>query len=160
MNRNKLALTFFFVVLFAVLGYFREFFFVNLNVIMFMKYYQNSPSMPVLAVMSVFENFTYNQLYYGKYLFTLLWTGAFFAANYYTIVKFTGNRFFVRLLFYSYALLLGISFVSMLYAYFIKEQLGSDEYTLSRWLMGVAQSPIICLILLASEKLYKTTTNQ
>jgi hypothetical protein len=156
--KNKILWILGFVLLFAVLGYFREFFFVNLNVIMFMKFYENSPAMPVPAVMKAFEHFTYAQLYYGKYLFTLLWTGAFFAANYFTILRFTGNRFFIRLLFYSYAVLLLISFLSMVYAYFVKEQLASDEYTLSRWLMGVAQSPIICLILLASEKLYKTTT--
>jgi hypothetical protein len=43
----------------------------------------------------------------------------------------------------------------MLYGYFVKQRLNHEEYTLSRWLMGVLQSPIICLILVASEKLYK-----
>src|SRR4249919_1736098 len=104
--KSKILWILCFVVLFAILGYFREFFFVNLNVIMFMKFYENTAAMPVPGVMKVFEHFTYAQLYYGKYLFTLLWTGAFFAANYFTIRKFTGNRFFVRLLFYAYAVLL------------------------------------------------------
>ena len=44
--------------------------------------------------------------------------------------------------------------LSMIYGYFINGRLQDDEYTVSRWLMGIAQSPIICLILIASEKLY------
>jgi hypothetical protein len=155
--KNKLAWIIGFVLLFAVLGYFREFFFVNLNVILFMKYYSSAPALPVPEVMKVFEHFSYPQLYYSKYFFTFLWTAIFFGASYWTLLKFTSNRIFIRLLFYSYIILLGLSFLSMAYGYLIKEQLASDEYTLSRWLMGVAQSPIICLILLASEKLYKTT---
>ncbi|MDP3146184.1 MAG: hypothetical protein Q8N66_12305 [Bacteroidota bacterium] len=42
----------------------------------------------------------------------------------------------------------------MIYGYFVNGRLQDDEYTVSRWLLGIAQSPIICLILIASEKLY------
>jgi hypothetical protein len=41
----------------------------------------------------------------------------------------------------------------MAYAFFISKQLADEEYTLSRWLLGAAQSPVVCLFLLASEKL-------
>jgi hypothetical protein len=47
----------------------------------------------------------------------------------------------------------------MVYGYFVHGVLDKDEYTLSRWLMGIAQSPIICLILTASEQLYKKSFN-
>src|SRR6476620_1428418 len=137
--KNKLALIIGFVLLFAALGYFREFFFVNLNVILFMKYYSSAPALPVPEVMKVFENFNYAQLYYSKNFFTFLLTAIFFGASYWALGKFTANRIFVRLLFYSYAILLGLSFLSTAYGYLIKEQLASDEYTVSRWLMGVAQ---------------------
>jgi hypothetical protein len=55
--------------------------------------------------------------------------------------------------------MLGLAALSMIYGYFVNGRLQDDEYTLSRWLMGIAQSPIICLILLASEKLYQKTTS-
>lgn len=157
MNRPDFRWLLLFLLLFGVLGYFREFFFVNMNNILFMKYYDRESAMPVPPVMTVFLKFSYAQLYYSKYLFTILWTAVFLLANYFALVKLTANRFLVKLLGVAYALLIGISAVTMLYNYFVKNSFTGDEYTLSRWLMGVAQSPLICLILLASERLYKTS---
>ena len=74
--------------------------------------------------------------------------------NYFTLKKLTNTAFLIKLLFIAYALILLIASVAMLYGYLINNRLQSDEYTLSRWLLGIAQSPLICLILLASEKLY------
>lgn len=157
MNRRKIGWLVLFLALFGVLGYLREFFFLNMNNILYLKYYQRESTMPVPAVMSVFLKYSYAQLYYSKYLFTALWTGVFLAANYFALVRLTANRYLVRLLLISYALLVSVAAVAMLYNYFVKSSYTGDEYTLSRWLMGVAQSPLICLILLASERLYKTT---
>lgn len=42
----------------------------------------------------------------------------------------------------------------MAYNYFIQNQLGGDEYTFSRWLMGIAQSPLVAFFVIASSKLY------
>jgi hypothetical protein len=42
----------------------------------------------------------------------------------------------------------------MTYNYLINEQLNSDEYTFSRWLMGIAQSPLVAFFTIASSKLY------
>lgn len=158
MKKHKVKWLVLFLLLFGALGYLREFFFVNLNNIMFMKYYQrDNPSMPVPAVMAVFLKYEYNTLYYSKYLFTLLWTGLFFMANYFAVVKLTHSRQLVKLVYLAYGVLLAISAVTMLYNYLVKDSFSGDEYTLSRWLMGVAQSPLICLILLASERLYQTS---
>ena len=160
MKRRELGLLLLFLLIFGILGYFREFLFVNLNVIMYMKYYASSPALQVPDIMHFFTRYSYTQLYYGKYVFTLLWTAIFFAANYLALKKLTHERIFLRILLYAYAIMLLFSAVSMMYGYLVKERLASDEYTLSRWLMGIAQSPIICLILLASEKLYKTSRAQ
>jgi len=43
----------------------------------------------------------------------------------------------------------------MLWAYFIKVKLDTDEYSLSRWLMGIAQSPLPALFFIATAKLNK-----
>ncbi|MBL7932048.1 MAG: hypothetical protein JNL60_09100 [Bacteroidia bacterium] len=143
-----------FLLLFAFLGYTREFFFVHLNVIMFEKYYNRVSEAPFPEIMNVFRVFSYDTLYYSKYAYTVLWTLIYFAANFYALKKLTHSELLLRILKYSYLVMIVIAVISMAYGYILYDRLQDDEYTLSRWLMGIAQSPIICLILLASEKLY------
>ncbi len=144
----------FFLIAFAVLGYFREFFFVHINNIMFQKYYNTTSELATPKIMHVFTTVSYNWLYYSKYIYTLLWTVLFFSLNYLALKKLTNNHFLIKILFYSYAAMLIIATISMAYGWLVNSRLQNDEYTVSRWLLGIAQSPIICLILLASEKLY------
>jgi hypothetical protein len=154
MKRGKIEWYLVFFVLFAVCGYMREFFFVHMNNILFMKYYNKSSALKVPELMKTFEHFDYNTLYYSKYLFTILWVLLFFTINYYALRKLSSVSAFRRALLYCYAGMILLAGVAMAFGYLINGSLKNDEYTLSRWLMGVAQSPIICLILLASEKLY------
>ncbi|MBA2611526.1 MAG: hypothetical protein H0U95_06120 [Bacteroidetes bacterium] len=148
----KIKKILFFLLLFGCIGYFREFFFVNLNNIMFQKYY-NHTDLPIPSVMSVFNSFSYQTLYYSKYFLSLLWIVLFFFANYMALKHLTEKKILLKILTYSYLLLLSLAAVAMIYGYFINGHLQDDEYTVSRWLLGIAQSPIICLILIASEKL-------
>ena len=55
-------------------------------------------------------------------------------------------------------LLLTLAAITMLYGYIVNNRLQDSEYTISRWLLGIAQSPIIFLILIASQKLNNTLT--
>ncbi|HQQ95524.1 MAG TPA: hypothetical protein PLQ93_13300 [Bacteroidia bacterium] len=148
-----------FILFFALLGYAREFFFVHLNNVLFMLYYQREAEMPVPAVMRWAQDFSYERLYYSKYLFTLLCTLIYYLLSLWTLKKLALGRFFERVLSWTYLLFIVLSAFSMAYAWFVKERLNAEEYTLSRWLMGVLQSPIICLILLAAEPLYQSTQN-
>lgn len=152
----KLRWLLFFLLLFAAAGYFREFFFVHTNRLMYAKYYSINTyeyePMPVL--MKPFESWTYSALYYSKYPFTLLFTAIFYFLSRITLKKMNTAPVIVKMLNYTYLVMLVLAALSMAYGYFVKDRLQNDEYTLSRWLLGVAQSPIICLILLASEKLY------
>ena len=151
---NKLKWIILFLICFACMGYFREFFFVHLNNIMYYKYYNRIPELPIPKLMFFFDSFSFKSLYYFKYIFTFFWASLFLICNYFTLKKLTNTAFLIKLLFIAYALILLIASVAMLYGYLINNRLQSDEYTLSRWLLGIAQSPLICLILLASEKLY------
>lgn len=146
-----------FLFAFAVLGYVREFFFVHLNIIMYAKYYHNQPVRPLPAIMTPFNAFSYDFLYYSKYFFTTLFVALFYSLNYLALKTLTYTDKLLKVLLYSYLVLFGLAALSMLFGYLINGRLQDDEYTLSRWLMGIAQSPIICLILLASEKLYQIT---
>ncbi|PBQ31548.1 hypothetical protein CNR22_07130 [Sphingobacteriaceae bacterium] len=143
-----------FFAFFALLGYCREFFFVHLNILMFEKYHNRPSAVAPAEIMNVFRNYSYDTLYYSKYLYTLISVVLFFSANYLAVKLLTDTRFLAKLVVYTYFVIVGFAALSMLYGYFINGRLQDDEYTLSRWLMGIAQSPIICLILVASEKLY------
>ncbi|MDP1801668.1 MAG: hypothetical protein Q8L81_09965 [Bacteroidota bacterium] len=153
----KIKKIIFFLIIFGCLGYFREFFFVNLNNIMFQKYY-NHTDLPIPSVMLFFNSFSYKTLYYSKYFLSLLWIGLFFIANYMALKHLTEKKILLKFLAYSYLILLSLAAIAMVYGYFINGRLQDDEYTFSRWLLGIAQSPIICLILIASEKLYTKST--
>ena len=149
----KIKTIVFFLLIFGCIGYFREFFFVNLNNIMFQKYY-NHTDLTIPEVMKPFNSFSYKTLYYSKYFFSFLWIIIFFLANYLAIKKLSNQKILLKFLIYSYIILLTLASIAMIYGYFVMGRLQDDEYTISRWLLGIAQSPIICLIIIASEKLY------
>ncbi len=155
MKKKKYKLYILFIFVFAILGYCREYFFVHLNNILYIRYYNRPSDLPVPEIMRIFLNQSYATLYYSKYTYTVLWTSLFLLAGYLAIKKISAHKGLIRLFFFSYGVLIFLSALSMLYAYFIRQDLQNSEYTLSRWLMGIAQSPIICLLLLASENLYQ-----
>jgi hypothetical protein len=161
MKRRHLKSILILILLFGAAGYFREFFFVHVNRIMYGKYYVRDAyeheSMPL--VMRPFNALSYSALYYLKYPMTILWVFIFYLLNRFAIGRLSEGKFLFIILNYSYLMLLAGAAISMAVGYFINGRLQDDEYTLSRWLMGIAQSPIICLILLASNRLLKKKTD-
>jgi hypothetical protein len=158
-NRKVLFVVFLF--LFGGFGYLRERFFEHLNIILASVYrgtneyeiiHQELPS-----VLAPLMDWPYINLYYSKYLFTLIWVALFYFLSFFTIKYLTHLKKLVRLQMWTYLVLLVIASVSMIVGYLIQGNLKNDEYTFSRWLLGIAQSPIICLILIASEKLVLKT---
>lgn len=143
-----------FLALFGCLGYCREFFFVNLNNIMFEKYYQHT-SLPIPKIMSIFNSLSYETLYYSKYFYTLIYITLFYALSFFAIKKISNEKKLLKFLTISYMILLILAALIMTYGLIINGRLQDDEYSISRWLLGITQSPIICFILIASEKLYK-----
>ncbi len=143
----------FFFLLFGIFGYCREFFFVNLNNIMFQKYY-NHTTLPIPSSMQFFNSFSYKTLYYSKYVYTLIWVAIFYVVSYFAIKKISNQKVLLKYLRFCYLILLILSALIMAYGLIFNQRLQDDEYAISRWLLGIAQSPIICLILIASNKLY------
>lgn len=146
-----------FFLLFAVLGYVREKFFVALNHLIYVKYYGNTSEAPIDPFILVLNNFSYTTLYYLKYPATLLSFLLFAGLSLLTVHYVLNDKKLLKWVIYSYAILLTLAALSMLFGYFINNRLQDDEYTLSRWLMGIAQSPIIAIVLIASYQLYNQT---
>lgn len=136
----------FFLSLFAVLGLFREHIFLNLNNIIYYKYYK-STSMPIPFGFGWLTRFSFVTLYYLKYPLTLVFVLLFYYLNFLFLKIFNVYSFYIKLLNVSYIVLFLISAGAMLYAYYFQQKLNDEEYLLSRGLMGVAQSPLIAFVL-------------
>jgi hypothetical protein len=152
-----------FLVLFGIVGYLRERFFEHINII-YASVYRGKDEYAVIHVkmpwiMIPFSKMSYPAIYYSKYIFTVIWIAIFFTISFFALKKLSQYKNILKILIYSYSLLLILAGISMLAGYIINNTLKNDEYTLSRWLLGIAQSPIICLILLASQKLNSKSLN-
>lgn len=152
MTKSKYFLISVFTLAFALLGYFREYFFGNYNNVMYYLY-NNESTVPVNEHFQYFLSLQYKTAYYLKYVFTLAFYGAFFTLSYLCIKKFVNDKKILKWFTYSYLLLLLLSSVLMLWTYFFRTNFESDEYSISRWLMGVAQSPLPVLFFIATSKL-------
>lgn len=137
---------FFFLVLFVLLGLFREYVFVNINNVIYFKYYKNT-TMPIPFGFGWLTQFSYSVLYYMKYPLTVLFVTTYFFLNLYFLRQMGVHSFYRRILILAYTLIVVISSALMLYAYYVNQKLNEEEYFISRGLMGLAQSPLISLVL-------------
>ncbi len=143
----------FFISVFAILGFSREFLFVNINNQLFKLYYHNE-DIKIPPSLNFITTFDYSTLYYIKFPFTIIYFLAFFFTSYFTVKLICNDKKNAQWIIYIYAILLVLSGISMTYNYLINNQFNGDEYTFSRWLMGIAQSPLVAFFIIASSTLY------
>ena len=153
-NLLKLSLKYLcFIGLFAFLGFSREFIFVNINSQLFSLYYHHSTySFP--NSLSMLNNWSYSSLYFLKYPLTFLYFIAYLLTSFFAVQVICGSKKNAKWVIYIYALLLVLSGISMAYNYIINNQWSGNEYSFSRWLMGIAQSPLVAFFTIASSKLF------
>ncbi len=142
-----------FIGIFAILGFSREFLFVNINNQLFKLYYHD---MDVIIPHSLhfITQFDYSTLYYIKYPLTIVYFLSYLTTSFFAVKLICNNKKNAQWVIYIYTILLVLSGISMLYNYVINNQLNGDEYTFSRWLMGIAQSPLVAFFTIASSRLY------
>ncbi|MBS1635503.1 MAG: hypothetical protein JST26_06230 [Bacteroidetes bacterium] len=146
---------------FAILGFSREFIFVNINNQLYNLYYGYNDA-PIPASLHFITAYSYETLYYAKYPLTILYAVLYFLTTYLAVRYMTADKKFGRWAVYIYALLLILSGIVMAWGYFVNHRLDNEEYSFSRWVMGIAQSPLVAFFLLASSGLYThlNTTKQ
>ncbi|MBI3519752.1 MAG: hypothetical protein HY062_10400 [Bacteroidetes bacterium] len=142
-----------FIGIFAILGFSREFLFVNVNSQLYSLYYHHSKFILPDSLFFL-KGLDYTSLYFLKFPFTTVYFLAYFFTSFYAVKFICAHKKNAWWVFYIYAILLVLSGISMSYNYFLNNQLGGNEYTFSRWLMGIAQSPIVTFFTIASSKLY------
>ncbi len=145
-----------FLLVFWLAGYLREWFFVSVNDLIFYKYHEQVNPRPLNSLLLLLNRLDYTTLYYGKYVLTFLFAGLFFGLQYSLLYLIRSDKVLRKTLVYGYVLMLVLSGLTMVWGYYFSSTGLLVEYRLSRWLMGVAQSPIICLFLLAAEQLLKS----
>ncbi|GIV29494.1 MAG: hypothetical protein KatS3mg028_0560 [Bacteroidia bacterium] len=137
---------FFFLIAFVLLGLFREYVFVNVNNVIYFKYYKNT-TMPIPFGFGWLTKMTYATLYYIKYPLTVLFVVIYFSLNFYFLKQMGVYSFYKKILLLAYIFIFIVSAALMLYAYYFNQKLNDDEYSVSRGLMGLAQSPLIGFVL-------------
>lgn len=145
---------FLFLVLFAILGFSREFLFVNINDRLYQLYYGHEDSL-LPNSLTFLKNYNYSTIYYSKFGLTILYFLAYLLATYYAVKQITEDLLFSKWVIYIFVIVLVLAGIITLYNYFINQQLNGDEYTYSRWLMGIVQSPLVAFFMIASHKLYE-----
>ncbi len=156
----KKALTYLlFLGLFAGLGFSRDFIFVGINTQLYKLYYGHA-EITIPRVLHIITTVDYTTLYYSKYALTLAYLLLYFLVTFLCIRALCADKKFSRWAVYIYALLLILSVIIMVSGYVINKRLDSEEYTFSRWLMGIAQSPLVAFFLVASSTLYQSFQNK
>lgn len=143
-----------FISLFAFLGFSREFLFVNINNQLYKLYYGHS-SLPLPDSLRFIANIDYSTLYYSKFALTIAFYFAYMATTLLAIKLAVNDKKITRWTIYIYLLLLILAALSMLYNYLANNRIDGEEYTFSRWLLGIAQSPLVAFFMIASATLYK-----
>ncbi len=155
----KLTKYFMFIVfglLFGLLGFYREHFFIHYNNTLYHKYHGES-TLAVNPSFQFFLDFPYKTLYYFKYIFTFLFVILFYILSFFCVKYYTSDKKLVKWLTYSYIGLLTLSAILMLWSVVVVFKFNTDEYTVSRWLLGIAQSPLPALFFIATSKLNEKT---
>lgn len=136
---------------------FRESLFLNLNAILYNKYYSEPDGHRVASIYDFLNAFSYRSLYTAKWFITLLFVSAFWLVQKRFLALLFGEKkplFWLSMLYLSLLLLAAIAFGT-------GWLLGNMEqgYRFSRIFMGLLQSPVACMLLIPVTYLYKHNQN-
>ena len=131
-------------------GYLRDYLFVNINFQLAKLYYKDYIyTLP--ENLSFLQIFSYNQLFYGKWILTIVFMLIYFLITCAFIKKIFTEKKYIKWTAYSFLTILFISF--LFYSYGILFHDYDNGYTLSRVFMGMVQSPLVLMILIPAFKL-------
>ena len=138
---------------FAFLGFTKEFLFVNINNQLYKTYYKNNDIL-ISKSLTFLSKYSYETLYYIKYPLTIIYFILYFMVSFYSVKIICDNKKITMWIVYIYSLLILLSSITMLYNYIINNQLSGEEYTFSRWLMGISESPLVAFFVISASALH------
>lgn len=138
------------------LGYYRDFVFVTINAILQAKDYEAQYTPP--ASLQFLDQFPYGTLMNLKWLLTLLFSIVYLLVALVTLRVLFNKKRYNRITIGVYAVVMLISGMFMLTGYLFQGS-SAKMYEFSRYLMGMAQSPVILMILIPAFKLSGPESN-
>ncbi len=128
-------------------GFFREYLFLNINEQIRVTYYQVNDT-HVDPPLQVLARFSYSELYYGKWLLTLVFAAIMAGLTALTVKWWFRKKELVRIGLLVYGFVFGLSFIFFLIHAFFPMLEGS--YAISRFLVGMTETPLLSVLLIAA----------
>ena len=147
---RKYSMLLFIILLILTLGYYRDFIFKGINAILQSK--ELNASYTPAASLQFLQTYTISQLLKLKWGLTLLFSLIYLGITLFTIHLIFNNPKFNRVTIGTY-LVIGLLSGFFMATGFVFTGLSDKMYDFSRYLMGMAQSPIILMILIPAFKL-------
>lgn len=132
------------------LGYYRDFVFKNINALIQSNELNIDFSMP--PSLSIFNNFEYTNLIKIKWLLTIICSAFYLIISIISIKILFENKKYIHIAIGVYIALTLVSAIFMTTGYLFPT-LSKNMYSFSRYLMGMAQSPLILMILIPAFKI-------
>jgi hypothetical protein len=153
MNRlPKFALIALLVVGFIITGYLRDFVMINVNYTLdYLKFDQREAYSH--SFFHFLLNYSFKQVYYGKYALTLIFTVINFGLAWQLLKTVFNDLKLNKVLLWIYLVVFGAAFLLFLGGYALNAV--DKGYYLSRLLMGFLQSPVPCAMLIFGYPLYQ-----
>ncbi|MDQ3046980.1 MAG: hypothetical protein M3R27_05480 [Bacteroidota bacterium] len=138
------------ILLLLILGYYRDFLFKQINAMLKAWDFEMDYAMPF--PWRFLENYYYDTIVNFKWLLTIVFTILFLLVSMLAIHLIFRNKKFLRITVLSYV---AVTVISALFAGIgiLSESSSVKMYELARYLMGMAQSPVILMILIPAFKL-------
>ncbi|MGZ3863618.1 MAG: hypothetical protein ACXVPN_09365 [Bacteroidia bacterium] len=157
--KRKLSVAFFVLAL-LFLGFFREYVFIWINAILYNKYIPVArfDTAPIRPEFEFLTNYSYNTLYTIKWFITAVFLLAFWLTQKKLLMALFSEKKTNRwlgVMYLSLLLLAGISFFAGWVIGYIHE-----GYRFSRIFMGLAESPVPCMILIPLTYFYKNYNSE
>jgi hypothetical protein len=149
-SAKKYILLLLIVCILLLLGYFRDFVFKTINALLQAKQYDALFTSP--PTLQFLDGYSARELIKLKWVLTLLFTFVYWGITLFTIKIVFDKKKFNRLTNGVYIVVLLLSGLLMLLGYAFNG-LAEHMYEPSRYLMGIAQSPVILMILIPAFKL-------
>lgn len=131
------------LVIMALAGFLREFIFTRINEYLFALWY-DEPSYAIQSL-PILSHFNYETLYWTKWGLTLIFTLFFFGLTT-LVLGYIFNKSYWKETAFIYLILLMVAGGAMIFGFLINDL--HKVYPFARFIMGIAQSPILLMILI------------
>lgn len=127
-----------FIILLIVLGFFREFVFVNINTLIYNNKFNEN--YPFHWLFQSFSGFNYSGLYISKWFLTALFIILFYLLQLKISYLLFEEKKFKKWFFYLYVILISLSVITFFVGWLFSDV--RQGYTFSRLFLGFLQSPL------------------